>query len=658
MLIFPWAAALYRPEAPEIDAVTSRNARRTLGSLLFVALVLGPWGGLVAAEGERSGQPYLEGLDLTLPAFETFRGWPPDELIDRLYRLPWNEHAFRRAALFGRPVFFVLTVDWSRAAQKLVTETLADPEVLRAINESYILVVVNADLRPDIRARYQTGGWPAMALLLPTGYPVLSRANDFQEAQPITTSDVAKESLLFVLREGTIYWNLRAALLAQVGQRWGAQEGPDEPVPGEVDVLASELMARWLMANADTEEGGFGIAPKFLVPALEEYAGIREARSLPALRRHSRLTLERLIASPLFDAREGGMHRLALAPSFGNIQYEKLLVGNAQLVRELVVSLRGEDGEARRAALRKTTDFIGRTLARSAGGFFLAQSADPGSPDGGGYWRGDRVGRPPPVDELVLSAPNAIAGAALLRAALFLDDPDLSSSARAALELVLEEGFRAGRGVLHGIEPATDTRGYLSSAADVALAFADAYETTGERRYLEVARDIVDFVRLNLKAPDHPTYRDRLDDSRSIGLLRNERRPLKPNVRLARAMLRLGLHGLGEEYREEAGRILGAFSGDVSAFGVHGVEAGLAIEEAIADPLLVRIYGPREDPRTRALRRAAVNSPLSWTVVLTAADSDTAAPSAEILWGGDSRQVSEPDAMRSVILEWVGGDGS
>jgi len=619
--------------------------------LLIAALVLAP----VASEATVSPP---EALDFGVPALETFSDWPSAALTDRLYRLPWSDHAFRRASMFGRPVLFVLTVDWSRAAQRLVTETLTDPEVLRAINESYLLVVVNADLRPDIRARYQTGGWPAMALLLPSGNPILSRAHDPQESQPITTSDVSKEALLFVLREGTIYWNLRSALLMQAGQRWAAQEGPEEPLPGEVDGPAAEMVARWLAANADEEDGGFGLAPKFLVPGLEEFAGIREARALPALRRHSRKTLERLVASPLFDAREGGMHRLAAAPSYGNVQYEKLLLGNAQFVRELVVSLRGADGESLRSALRKTTDFLLAKLERSDGGFFLAQSADPGSPDGGGYWRGDRMGQPPPIDELVLSAPNALAGAALMRAALFLNDAQLARSAGAALELVLEHGFRAGRGVLHGIVPAADNRPYLSTVADVALAFADAYETTGDRRYLGAARDIVDFARLNLKAADHPTYVDRLPDLQSIGLLRNERRPLKSNARLARAMLRLALHGLGEDYREAAVQILGAFSGDLSAFGVHGVEAGLAIEELIAAPLLVRISGPPGDSVTRALRRAAVNSPLSWTVVSTAPDSDAARPSAELVWGGESRQVSDPSTMRSVILELVREGGS
>ena len=68
---------------------------------------------------------YLEGIDASLPAQEAFRDWPPDSLIHRYYGLPWSWAAFRRASLFGRPVMLVLTVDWSRASQRLLTETRA-----------------------------------------------------------------------------------------------------------------------------------------------------------------------------------------------------------------------------------------------------------------------------------------------------------------------------------------------------------------------------------------------------------------------------------------------------------------------------------------------------------------------------------------------------
>ena len=74
------------------------------------------------------------------------------------------------------------------------------------------------------------------------------------------------------------------------------------------------------------------------------------------------------------------------------------------------------------------------------------QAADPGSPDGGGYWRGETE-KTPPVDPIVLSGPNAAAGAALIRAGHWLDDPQLSSAGRAALDLVYERAYALGQGV-------------------------------------------------------------------------------------------------------------------------------------------------------------------------------------------------------------------
>jgi uncharacterized protein YyaL (SSP411 family) len=570
--------------------------------------------------------PLYESYDPRVPALESYRDWPPDELLERFYGLPWSRLSFRRSELFGQPVFLVLTVDWSRAAQRLATEVLTDPDVLRMLNQGYISIVVNADLRPDVRERYQTGAWPGMAFLLPNGKPMLSEANDLGVAKPITTSELDEDTLLFLLREGLVYWKTWTRVLIDAGDRWADEEGPLPPDAGPVDASASELAARWLLGNADREDGGFGAAPKFLVPALDEYSALREARSLPALRRHSRLTLTQLVSSPLFDERDGGMHRLAAAPSFGRVEYEKMLTGKVQ------------------------------TLGRPGGGFYLAQGADPTSADGGQYWRGKRRGDAPPIDKLVLSGPNATAGAALVRAGMLLGDEQLVEAGRAALDLVLERGFRAGRGVGHVIEPMQDPRIYLSTQAEASLALLDAYEATGTRRYFEAARNIVDFAGHNLKDPGEPAYRDHLAGAFPLGLLGNARRPLRPNVRLARAMLRLALHGAGEQYREQAYSVLGGFCGDLASFGVHGVEAALAVEEAISEPLRIRISGAGDAAATAALRRAAVNSPWPWTLVIEG--DDTGQPEAELIRGGETRRVVDADALHAAVLELAGEGGS
>jgi uncharacterized protein YyaL (SSP411 family) len=558
--------------------------------------------------------------------------------------------AFERASLFGRPVFFVLTVNWNRAAQRLSDDTLADPELLRAINRGYVSVKVNADLRPDIRERYQTGAWPMVAFLLPNGKPMLSQAQDLSVARPITTTAVDAEKMLFLVNEGRVYWDKWSRLLLDVGDYWVGREAENRPTQGPADLETSDLVARWLLANADRAGGGFGAVPKFVVPAVDEYAALRQARGRGELREHTQTTLELLVASALYDPIEGGVHRLASAPSFRGIHYEKMLGGNAALVRELTFSLREAHSPELRAALSSTAGFIVNVLGRAEGGLWLAQLADSTSPDGGGYWRAEpgQRGDPPPVDRIVLAGANALAGAALLRAGLLLEDEELARSGRAVVAFVHEQAYHPGRGVIHSIEPIGDPSIYLRAQADAALGFVDAYETTGEAMFLEAAKRIVEFVQANLSDPRLGAMRDHLQDPLSIGQLINPRWPVRANARLARTMLRLSWHGLGEEFRERAMEILATYCGELPAFGVHGTEPALAIEEGTAEPLRITISGPPQAAETRALRRAAVNSPWAWTLVLTG-DRSANRPSAQLLWRGKQRKVGRADELHRAI---------
>src|SRR5262245_24079744 len=346
---------------------------------------------------EPHGPDFLSGVNLALPAPEAFKGWPPEALQSRAYWLPWSPLAFQRAALYGRPLLFVLTVPWNRLAQRMTTEALSDPAVLRQANQGWVTVVQRADRRPDIQERYQTGTWPVIAFLLPDGHPMLSNANEQKVARPITAGFSDAKTLAYLLDQGQIYWDRRATVLRGVGDVWAKGEGGAEPEPGPVKEEASDQVARWMLGNADRKLGGFGAAPKFPLLGLSEYARLRDARLVPALREHARFTLEKLVASPLHDRRDGGFHRLAALPEWGNVQYEKMLERNGQLLRELTVELRGGASGPLQDALADTTRFLLQTLARPGGGFYLAQVADPTSQDGGHYWtaEGERGSAPP-----------------------------------------------------------------------------------------------------------------------------------------------------------------------------------------------------------------------------------------------------------------------
>lgn len=637
---------VFRPPNPDLEPVVPRLIRRLRDSFLPAALALGgvaAWAG--AAEAPPATPFFSEGLDLTRPAQEAFADWPSDAIVERPYWLPLGPAALRRAALFDRPILFVVDVSWSRSSQRMLDDVLLDPAVLRITNAAYIAVRVNADRRPDVRERYQTGTWPVVALLLPNGDPMLSKANEAQVPRPITMGALDAEALRFLLGEGDVYWKSWPEELTRFGADWTEREGPARPRRGPVDFATSDAVTEWLLQNADRTDGGFGLAPKLVLPGLGAYARLRAARGRDDLTGQARLTIERLVASPLYDRRDGGTHRIALAPGFEQIQFEKMLEDNTNLLNELVTILRDDDSEALRAALAATARFLTGTLARPAGGFYLAQVADRSSDDGGGYWSASGDGAAaPPVDRLVLAGPNALAGAALLRAGVQLGDEALIVAGRAALDLVRDAGLVEGAAPLrHVLEPVPSTQIHLAAQADAALGFLDAYESCGESSYLEAAKAIADAALATLTDRTVPALFDRVPESAAPGLLANPRRPLLPNVRFARALLRLSLHGASKSYRAGALAILEYYSGSLATYRSHAIEAALAVEEALAEPLLVRIDGAPDDDATRALRMAALAAPEGWTVVT---NGDPSAPTgARVSYGGGEYAARSPEQL-------------
>lgn len=605
------------------------------------------------AAGPEAGVPsFLKGVDLALPSQDAFRSWPPAEILEHRFWFPWVVPSFRKAQLFDRPVLFVMLTPWSRGSQRFFREVLGEPRVARTVNESFIAVLVDADRRPDIRERYQTGTWPVTALLLPDGAPMLSRANPRGVEMPITAGSVSPDMMLFLLTEGRTYYDRQAASLRESAATWVAREAHEETATrGTVDDAASDQVARWLVGNYDREAGGFGVAAKFLVPGLEEYAAIRAARGQADLLEATRGTISKMLQSPLYDARDGGLHRLSAAPSWGDIQYEKMLEVNAQLARELVFAVRSGGSPELRKALADTSRFIVRVLGRPGGGFYLGQSADPGSQDGGGYWKSPAAeGHAPPIDRLVLAGPNALAGAALLRAGAILEDESLERAGREAVDLVLERSVKPGRGAEHILDVEPDGRRYLETQAAVAFGLVDAYESTGTPRYLEAAKDVVEFARHNLLTPGEATLRDSLPDAMPVGLLANPRHPMRDNAMLARAMVRINALGAADDYREQAASILGGFTGSPTAYAVYGTLLALAVEETLQPPLVVRIESRAGDPKAEALRRAALRLSWPWTVVSTAEKAKGGAV-AIASWRGASRRAEDPGTLEREVRE-------
>jgi uncharacterized protein YyaL (SSP411 family) len=163
-----------------------------------------------------------------------------------------------------------------------------------------------------------------------------------------------------------------------------------------------------LIAQEDTECGGFGGAPKFPVtPALLFLQGEGASGHEPAAGLVSR-TLPTYADSDLRDAVEGGFFRYATMRDFSDPHYERMLYDNAGLL-----SAYARAGDLDTAA--GIVQFL-RTTLLVEGGFGSAQDSESiidGRPSEGGYYLLDAKGRkaltPPAVDDKVITGWNGLA---------------------------------------------------------------------------------------------------------------------------------------------------------------------------------------------------------------------------------------------------------
>ena len=594
-------------------------------------------------------------IDFGVPVQQQYATWPPADLVHRNYWYPWSWRSFHRAGLFNKPVFLFIDSRWNLNAHRSREELVGSPEVQERLNQGYIAIYVNGDMRPDVVERYQTGTMPVMSLLLPTGNPLITNNTPTGEGMPITIGAVDQERMLFLLEQGGIYFDQWTNFLTHVGQEWAGMIEPEDPVSGEPGEAASDSLSQWISANWDRSDGGFGLAPKFVIPGLPEYARIRRARYLPATAELTANYLPKLLAGPLHDQVHGGIHRMAAAPDWQGMQYEKLLDRNATFLRQTTLAYLDRPSELYRDAAFGAARFILESLADPEGGFYLGQTADFESEDGGGYWNNpEQFTKEPEVDQLGLSAPNAQAGAALIRAGIVFDRAEMVAAGHQALDRILKEGYRAGRGVRHALSPSSPDQSFLETQADVAFYLLDAYQSSGERRYYDASLNIVEYCTNNFRLPGETRFRDHIPEPDPIGLLNSRRMPFRANIQLARTMIRLGHLGAARRYFLEAEDLLAEYAGSLAMFRVHGVVAGLALEELLAKPVIVTLNGDPASAAVQAFRRAAVRAPHSWILVLEGGSGQGAAypaPEAVVRAGDEVRSSVDPAQLADILSD-------
>jgi uncharacterized protein len=216
----------------------------------------------------------------------------------------------------------------------------------------------------------------------------------------------------------------------------------------------------------------------------------------------------------------------------------------------------------------------------------------------------------PAIDTTIYVAWNAMFVSAYLEAARVLGRDDCRTFALKTLERILAEAWDDAKGFRHRVG-GPRLEGSLDDQIFAAAALLDAYETTLDRRYFDIADRAVRLAVERYGDPDGGGFFDRAKDAEPMGGLDVRRKPLEdsptPGANSVAVIVLDRLYAFSGEklYREWAEKTLEAFVGLVPQYGLFAATYGLAALLHARHPLQVVVLGAAGDARAAELEKSA-----------------------------------------------------
>ncbi|MFH0947044.1 MAG: DUF255 domain-containing protein [Planctomycetota bacterium] len=508
----------------------------------------------------------------------------------------WNENAFAEAERLQRPVFLFLSASWCRYCKAMERGVLADPAVLELLSSRFIPIHVDKDRRPEVNDRYNMGGWPTLAILTSDGELITGG----------TTFDVA--SLTELLERVARYYTVKRSVITTALQEMlRREEKKDREREGRLGNLSDAIVERVqaaAVADFDQEYGGFGTGQKFPHTEVIDFVLLRYVKTRDErLKEVVEKTLSQMAESPLHDPVDGGFFRYSTTRDWRSPHTEKLLESNVGLLRNYLEAYQ----ELARPEFRRIAEGIVGLLADELRLDDVPAFAGSLDSDNDYYARSEKERRkrePPALDRTAYVNWNAAAVSALFKAASVLEDPACAKMAEETLSFLLEECYDQGRGMYHYYADGRHILGLLTDQAYTARALLHAAQFTGDRRYLDVAEDLLQILVAKQVGAKGGFYDIRVG-SDAVGGLRRRNKSILENGLIAEVFLRAHHLTLREEYLETAERTLRLFAEDYHMYGFFTAGYARAVDLFLNPPVHAVIVGDRHDPVTVEMAKEA-----------------------------------------------------
>src|SRR5438552_16411641 len=203
----------------------------------------------------------------------------------------------------------------------------------------------------------------------------------------------------------------------------------------------------------------------------------------------------------------------------------------------------------------------------------------------------------PFVDRTAYVNWNAMMAGAFLQAGAVLDRPECNQLALRMLERIWKEAWDAGAGMSH-VLGRPEPRGMLDDNVQSAAAFLDAYEATGDARWLDRSARVMAWCAAAHRDDAAGGYFDLSRDRAGAAYLGTRAKPVQdaptpsPNGVAALVLARLWALTDRKEWRDQLDRQLAAFAGAAGDLALHGATLLRAVDWAVHPVTRIEVQGP------------------------------------------------------------------
>ncbi|BBB22451.1 conserved hypothetical protein [Abyssogena phaseoliformis symbiont OG214] len=406
----------------------------------------------------------------------------------------FSDEAFDKAKHENKPIFISIgyaTCHWCHVMEE---ESFDDIEVAAFLNQHFIAIKVDREIRPDIDSAYMnvsqllngSGGWPLNAILLPNGKAFFAGTY------------FPKQQLLNILTQVQNLWENKADELNKqankISQMLDQLKAMSRHVVDDNIVIKS---IKAILEDFDELEGGFGQAPKFphesmLLLLIDEQRRNPSADKLNAIT----TTLDTMASGGLYDIVGGGFHRYSTDNAWLVPHFEKMLYNQAQLSLVYTRAYALTKKPLYKHISKQTLNYTLAEMQETSGGFFSATDADSQGEEGIFFvWSIDELSTVFNQQELTqfkqwfdLSSNTDFEGNHIIR---FKNINDVNLEDDKAIDALLNKLYQIRN---KRVLPLTDNKILLSWNALMARSLLEAGAVFNEKKYTQLGINLTDYL--------------------------------------------------------------------------------------------------------------------------------------------------------------------